>query len=109
METILLVVHLMVAIALIAIILIQRSEGGGLGLGGGGGGGGGPGNLISVRGAANFLTRTTAFLAVAFFSTSLILAILAGEDRSGGAIVTDPVDEAPAEPVEEPPVIPTTD
>ncbi len=108
METILLVVHLMVAVALIAIILVQRSEGGGLGLGGGGGGGG-PGNLISVRGTANLLTRTTAFLAVAFFSTSLILAILAGDDGSGRAIVTDPIEEAPAAPAEEPPVIPTTD
>ena len=109
LETILLVVHLMIALALIGIILLQRSEGGGLGLGGGAGGGGGPGNFMSVRGTANLLTRATAVLAVAFFTTSMVLAILAGEERSGGAIVTEPVEEAPADPVEQLPVIPTTD
>ena len=108
LETILLVVHLLIALALIGIILIQRSEGGGLGLGGGGGGGG-PGNFMSVRGTANLLTRTTAFLAVAFFCTSMALAILAGGERSGAPIVTEPVEEAPVEAPEPLPVIPTTD
>ena len=107
METILLVVHLLIAIALIGVILIQRSEGGGLGLGGGGGGGGG--NFMSVRGTANLLTRTTAVLAVAFFATSLVLAILAGGNRSGGQVDIEPVEEAPVEAPADPPVIPTTD
>ena len=58
MERVLLVIHLMVALALVGVVLMQRSEGGGLGIGGGGLGG-----LMSVRGTANILTRATAVLA----------------------------------------------
>jgi preprotein translocase subunit SecG len=79
MENILLVIHLLIALALVGVVLMQRSEGGALGMGGGGGGGGagGPG-MFSARGAANALTRTTAILAAAFMASSLGLAILAG-------------------------------
>lgn len=101
METILLVIHLLVVVALIIVVLLQRSEGGGLGIGGGGGGG-----LVSVRGSANLLTRATATLAVIFFTTSLVLAILASNRDQPGSIldqrpapVTQPVEpEQPAEP-----------
>jgi preprotein translocase subunit SecG len=78
MQTVLLVVHLIIAIALIAVVLLQRSEGGALGIGGGGGGG----SLFSARGVGNTLTRTTAFLAVMFFITSIGLTLLA--TRTGG-------------------------
>ncbi|MGI9463390.1 MAG: preprotein translocase subunit SecG, partial [Aestuariivirgaceae bacterium] len=57
MTTVLLVVHLLIALGLIGAILLQRSEGGALGIGGGGGGGG---SMFSSRGAANLLTRVTA-------------------------------------------------
>ncbi len=77
MQTVLIVIHLMVVIALVGVVLLQRSEGGALGIGGGGGGG----NFMSARGAANALTRTTAILATAFFVTSIGLGILAGVDR----------------------------
>lgn len=70
MQTIIIVIHLLVVIALVGVVLMQRSEGGGLGIGGGGG-------FMSARGAANALTRTTAILAVAFFVTSLALSLLA--------------------------------
>ncbi|HHZ07782.1 MAG TPA: preprotein translocase subunit SecG [Rhizobiales bacterium] len=70
MDTILIVIHLMVVVALVGVVLLQRSEGGGLGIGGGSG-------FMTARGAANALTRTTAILAVAFFATSLALSILA--------------------------------
>lgn len=70
METVLIVVHLMVVLALVGVVLMQRSEGGGLGIGGGSG-------FMTARGAANALTRATAILAAAFFATSLILSILA--------------------------------
>jgi preprotein translocase subunit SecG len=75
MQTVLLALHLLIALALIGVILLQRSEGGALGIGGGGGGGGG--NLFSSRGVGNALTRTTAFLAAAFFFTSITLTVLA--------------------------------
>ena len=70
MQTVLIVIHLMIVLALVGIVLIQRSEGGGLGIGGGSG-------FMSARGAANALTRTTGILAAAFFVTSLALGILA--------------------------------
>jgi preprotein translocase subunit SecG len=77
METVIIVIHLMVVIALVGVVLVQRSEGGGLGIGGGSG-------FMSARGAANALTRTTAILATIFFVTSLGLTLMA---RYQGSIV----------------------
>ncbi len=77
MESVVLVIHLFLALAIIGLVLIQRSEGGGLGIGGGGGGLGG---LATPRGAANLLTRLTAVCAIFFFATSLILGIMAGQE-----------------------------
>jgi preprotein translocase subunit SecG len=70
MQTVLIVIHLMIVLALVGVVLIQRSEGGGLGIGGGSG-------FMSARGTANALTRTTAILATLFFITSLALGVLA--------------------------------
>lgn len=70
MQTVIIVIHLLIVLALVGVVLIQRSEGGGLGIGGGSG-------FMTARGAANALTRTTAILAVGFFATSLILGIMA--------------------------------
>jgi preprotein translocase subunit SecG len=70
MQTVLIVIHLMVVLALVGVVLLQRSEGGGLGIGGGSG-------FMTARGAANALTRTTGILAIAFFATSLALSIMA--------------------------------
>ena len=72
MATIVLMIHLVLAIFLIAVVLLQRSEGGALGIGGGGGG------LVSQRGAATALSKITWALAVGFICTSLTLTILAG-------------------------------
>ena len=70
MQTVLIVIHLMIVLALVGVVLIQRSEGGGLGIGGGSG-------FMSARGTANALTRTTGILAALFFVTSMALTILA--------------------------------
>ena len=83
MEQVLLVVHLLIALGLIGVILLQRSEGGALGIGGGGGG---SGNLFSARGVGNALTRTTAYLAVGFFITSIALTVLATRGGSDSVI-----------------------
>src|SRR5262245_60092003 len=83
MQTVLLVVHLIIAIALIGVVLLQRSEGGALGIGGGGS----AGSLFSARGVGNTLTRTTAILAVIFFITSIGLTLLAS--RTGGGSLFD--------------------
>ncbi|THD36864.1 MAG: preprotein translocase subunit SecG [Sphingomonas sp.] len=71
MFSFLLVVHFLVAFALVTVILLQRSEGGGLT------GGGSPAGLMSARGAADFLTRSTAILATAFVLLSITLAFMA--------------------------------
>jgi preprotein translocase subunit SecG len=73
MQSVIIIIHLMIVAALIGVVLLQKSEGGGLGIGGGGGGGG----FMTGRGTANLLTRTTAFLAVGFFLTSMFLSWLA--------------------------------
>lgn len=83
MQTVLLVVHLFIALALIGVILLQRSEGGALGIGGGGGNG--AGSIFSARGVGNALTRATAFLAIAFFFTSIALTVLATRGGVGGS------------------------
>lgn len=90
METVLLVVHLIIALGLIGVVLLQRSEGGALGIGGGGGGG--SGSLFTARGVGNALTRTTAWLAVAFFCTSIALTVIATHRGSNSVIdnVTPP-------------------
>ena len=89
MQTVLIVIHLMVVVALVATVLLQRSEGGALGVGGGGG-------FMTGRGQANALTRATAVLAAIFFTTSIALTIMAGWSRAprsileGGAPITTP-------------------
>ncbi len=104
MGTILIVIHVMVAVAMIGVILLQRSEGGGLGIGGGGGGG--MGGLMSGRGTHNLLTRSTAILAVCFMLTSIGLALLSINSGERLSII----DELPTEqqaPVEAPPAEPS--
>ncbi len=80
MQTVLIVIHLLVVIALITVVLLQRSEGGALGMGGGSGG------FFTGRGQANALTRATAILATLFFITSLALTIHASYTRSQKSI-----------------------
>ncbi len=95
MTTVILVIHLLLAIALIAVVLLQRSEGGALGMGGGGGMGG----FMTGRATADLLTRTTAVIAACFMATSLTLAILASEDRNAASILDQPR-PAPTEPAQ---------
>jgi preprotein translocase subunit SecG len=80
MQTVVIVIHLMVVLAMTGLVLLQKSEGGGLGMGGGGG-------FMTSRGTANVLTRATATLAAVFFVTSLTLSILAGIDRKPRSIL----------------------
>ena len=94
----LLVLQAIVAAALVGVILVQRSEGGGLGIGGS------PSGMMSARGAADFLTRATRWLAIVFVALSIVLAAIAAETSGGGVSVdstldrTTPVPSAPAAP-----------
>lgn len=112
MFTFLLIVQALIAALLVTLILMQRSEGGGLGVGGSQSG------LMSARGQADFLTRATAFTAVAFVGLCILLAGLATTQRTAPTIDTGiarpagspapaaPVGDQPlpgtAEPAEEP-------
>jgi preprotein translocase subunit SecG len=78
----LIVVQAIIAASLVGVVLMQRSEGGGLGMGGS------PSGLMSARGAADFMTRTTTILATLFISLSIALAFVAAKE--GG---TDGIDE----------------
>lgn len=73
------VLQAIVGAALVGVILMQRSEGGGLGIGGS------PGGMLSARGAADFLTRSTKWLAVVFVGLSIVLAAMAVEGVGGTA------------------------
>ena len=108
------VVQAIVAAALITVILMQRSEGGGLGIGGS------PGGMLSARGAADFLTRSTKWLAVAFVTLSIALAALAVEgigtgeiestlDRSVTPVENDPLGGPAVAPAAAPAEAPATD
>jgi preprotein translocase subunit SecG len=93
MQLVLLVIHMMIAAALVGVVLMQKSEGGALGIGGGGGGG-----FLTGRGTANLLTRTTAFLAAAFYATSVGLTLLAHQTTPAGSVLDRPAATAPVTP-----------
>lgn len=76
------VVQALVAAALVAVILMQRSEGGGLGIGGS------PSGVMGARGAADFLTRSTRWLAIVFVALSIALAAVAVDAGDSSAITT---------------------
>lgn len=88
---ILLTINVIVALALAGVVLLQRSEGGALGMGGGGGG------LVSTRGQADLLTRTTWILGGLFFALSLTLTVLTARD-AGGSSAVDRVNVGPIDP-----------
>jgi preprotein translocase subunit SecG len=88
----LLIVQSIVAISLIGVILMQRSEGGGLGVGGSSSG------FMTARGAADFLTRSTAVLGGLFIVLSIVMAAIAGATREPVKIDTSLANKvAPAE------------
>ena len=94
MFTFLLIVQTLVAASLVGVILMQRSEGGGLGVGGSSSG------LMSARGAADFLTRSTAVLGGLFVILSIALAAIAGVSSRSATVDTSLANQAaPAAPL----------
>ena len=105
MNTVLLLIHLFVTLALIGVVLIQRSEGGGLGIGTSQSMGG----FMSGRGTTNLLTRTTAVLGTVFFLLSLTLALLNRGTVGGGRSLLDnppPLSTGPATTAPATPAVP---
>lgn len=99
MSTVIVVIHLLLAVALVSVILLQKSEGGALGIGGGGMSG-----FMTGRSTANLLTRTTAILAAGFFLTSIALAVIAARSRAPGSVIDQsaPTQSLPAAPAQSP-------
>ena len=91
METVLLVIHVIIAVSLIVVVLIQRSDSDGFGLGSGSNM-----NLLSGRSSANLLTRSTAILATLFIVNSLALSILASGSSDSALVETIREQEAEA-------------
>ena len=94
--TIVIAVHVVIALAIIGLVLLQHGKGADMGSGFGGGA---SSSLFGATGSANFLSRATAVLATLFFLTSLGLAYLATNKPSTGGGVLDAVksqQQAPA-------------
>lgn len=88
-----LVVHVLVALAIIGLVLMQHGKGADMGAAFGSGA---SGSLFGASGSANFLSRATAVLATVFFLTSLSLAYLASEKpKSAGSLMQDSVQSTP--------------
>ena len=105
MLTIVISIEIILAILLIILVLLQGSDNEGLGLGGGSGSLGG---LMTARGAANFLSRTTAVVAGLFMITSIILTIMASSDDEKKILEALPNIEEINESMPEEPSIPDT-
>ncbi len=74
MDIILLVLHVVLSLGIITLVLLQKGAGASAGAAFGGGG---AGSVFGATGSANFLSKTTAILAIGFFINSLALAYLA--------------------------------
>ena len=95
MESILVVVHLFLAIGLVALILIQHGKGADMGAAFGSGA---SASVFGARGASNFLSRTTGILAALFVATSLTLAYFAMQSKEPATVMQDVQPAAVAEP-----------
>ena len=96
----LLIVQTLVAASLVGVILMQRSEGGGLGVGGSSSG------FMTARGAADFLTRSTAILGGLFIVLSIALAAIAGASREQAKVDTSLANQVA--PAPKPQTVPAT-
>ena len=89
MQNVILVIHILACLAMIGLVLVQKSEGGGLGIGGGG-----SNSLMSGRGAAGAIVRTTIIIGGIFFATSLALTSIANRSNDNRSGIERALDEA---------------
>jgi preprotein translocase subunit SecG len=90
---IILVFHVLSALGIIGLVLVQHGKGADMGAAFGSGA---SGSLFGATGSANFLSRTTAALAVVFFLTSLSLAYVASnKPKTSGSVMQDAVQSSP--------------
>ena len=94
--SIILLVHVLSALSIVGLVLVQHGKGADMGAAFGSGA---SGSLFGATGSANFLSRTTAILAIVFFLTSLSLAYVASsQPKTSGSVMQDvvPSPSAPA-------------
>jgi preprotein translocase subunit SecG len=107
-ENLLLIAHLVMAVALVILVLLQQGKGAQAGAAFGGGSSGSSQSLFGARGSANFLTRTTAVIATIFFVTTLSLAYLYANRSGSSSVVSDSVVEQVEEvPESDVPMVPS--
>ena len=107
MYTLLLIVFLIVCFAMVIVILLQSSKGGGL-AGAFGGGGGDMGAVFGGRGAANFLSKSTSWLAFAFMVLAILLSLVSGTgSNQPQSILQQEQEEQGSVPAAGLPIVPT--
>jgi preprotein translocase subunit SecG len=101
MELAILILHVLAAACVIGLVLIQHGKGADMGAAFGSGA---SGSLFGATGSANFLSRTTAWLAAVFFITSMALTYYSGHKAAAKQGVMSDYKEVPAKPTESAPV-----
>ena len=93
--TIIVVVQVLSALAIIALVLLQHGKGADMGAAFGSGA---SGSLFGATGSSNFLSKSTGLAAAIFFGTTLALAYLGnkGAATHGGVMDRIPATSAPA-------------
>jgi len=99
------VIDVLAAVGLVALVLLQQGKGADMGAAFGSGA---SATLFGARGSANFLTRTTAILAVVFFCSNILLAYFASRQTGPKSVTERVIVEQPTAPAEKPaaPAIP---
>jgi len=105
--TAILMLFIIVCFGLILVILLQSSKGGGLG--GAFGGGGGMGAVFGGRGAGDFLSKTTGWLAVGFLGIALLLSFLSRGGGESQGLVGQEQEKRGSVPAANLPFVPTGD
>jgi preprotein translocase subunit SecG len=107
MEVLILVVHVIVALAIIALVLLQHGKGADMGAAFGTGS---AGSVFGSSGSANFLSRTTAVLATIFFISSIGLTVVSSKKTADKGLMAQPVEQPaqslPAQIPTPPPAVP---
>lgn len=101
LQSIVLYIHMMVALLIVVLVLLQRGKGADAGAGFGAGA---SGTVFGSRGSASFFSRATAVLATMFFATSLTLAYLAGQAPTAPTSILEEAAGSGAETVEPAPL-----
>lgn len=92
LQTLAVVFHVLLAVAIVGLVLLQRGKGADAGAGFGAGA---SGTVFGARGSASFLSRTTAVLATLFFLTSLGLSYLFSQQKQPTSVMDTVQQEAP--------------